>query len=96
MNLLPCPFCGHNPSSEHESLRDSVHPVGRSQVWEFNCNESEGGCGAAVLAGSRNDAIKAWNSRADQTSRIAELEAELAALKQSIADAPNCRDQEGG
>ena len=60
--LLPCPFCGHQPFEDN--LIDSVHPENHARtLWTVNCLTTEGGCDASMLGGSREEAIRKWNTR---------------------------------
>ena len=59
--LLPCPFCGFRPRITDD---DFVYPVVRDKtVWGAHCHESGGGCGASVLADTKENAITKWNQR---------------------------------
>lgn len=61
-----CPFCNHLPDVIGD-LRDVLHPVTRDfSVWEFNCLEIEGGCGASILGGSPQECIDKWNRRVSE------------------------------
>ena len=67
--LKSCPFCGHTP--EPSNYIDSIHPVNREKtVYQAGCLATEGGCDAFVLADSYDDAIKAWNTRAENNENI--------------------------
>jgi len=69
--LLPCPFCGFIPDREDP---DCIYPAAKGQyntktdtieftVWNINCYESGGGCGASILGDNPEDCITRWNKR---------------------------------
>lgn len=62
--LKPCPFCGFKPDEDHD---DCIYPVfspkNKPRLVSLNCYDSAGGCGAQVLAESKEAAIKRWNNR---------------------------------
>lgn len=65
--LLPCPFCGFEPSMFDS---DCIYPVtkatdklGNYRVYGLHCYTSGGGCSAQILGDSRDDCIDKWNTR---------------------------------
>ncbi len=70
-DILPCPFCGWETPLLH--CLDAV--MGMETHW-VDCSE----CGAsAIVAATQDEAITAWNTRADPA--LAAAQAEVAALK---------------
>lgn len=68
--LKPCPFCG---TAVIESDADAVYPINRERtVWNLNCAETWGGCGASVLGDSVAAVIDAWNTRAQPSPDAAQ------------------------
>lgn len=68
--LLPCPFCGFVPDYTNDdciypasSASDCVDGIVVYKVWELNCYEIGGGCGASVYGDNPIDCIKRWNTR---------------------------------
>lgn len=69
--LKPCPFCGFQLDRDEA---DCIYPAVRPEydedqdkmvyrVWELNCYEVGGGCGASMLGDSAEDCITKWNTR---------------------------------
>lgn len=69
--LLSCPFCGFTPEIDEA---DCIYPSTRPHfdketneffypVWELNCYETGGGCGAEMMGDSPIDVINKWNTR---------------------------------
>ncbi|GEM_PF-4320029 len=77
--LLPCPFCG----CRVRKLRTRL-----SKAWVAQCDSCDAG---PSFEGSRDEVVAIWNRRATdgRDARIAELEAELAALKATAPIPPN-------
>lgn len=62
LNLLPCPFCGHD--FEHDDPADVIYPGDRAGTYyQVVCQESAGGCSATVHGDSAQAAVVRWNSR---------------------------------
>lgn len=62
--ILPCPFCGQTPNTED---CDFVYPINRKgTLYRAGCVEAAGGCGAEVLGGSKDEALRKWNTRIGQ------------------------------
>ncbi len=70
-NILPCPFCGFQPNVNDG---DCIYPATRAEynevtdsmeytIYELNCVELSGGCGASMLGGSPEHCINKWNTR---------------------------------
>lgn len=61
--LKPCPFCGERyPTVFIRITKDDVW----RDMYAVTCDYIEGGCGTSSrLCNSREDAIEAWNRRAD-------------------------------
>lgn len=75
--LLPCPFCGPGQSMV-DPWYDDV-----SKRWAIGCGRCGASSGRSVHAeGSKESAIKAWNTRASQPARCsADIRAVLIAAK---------------
>lgn len=61
-SVKPCPFCNFQVE---EDDGDFCYPISRDlDVWNANCYQSGGGCGAqGPYAPTREQAIAAWNHR---------------------------------
>ena len=73
-DLKPCPFCGETP----DALNEATFQSDQGTKWGFVvccCNGPEVRTGYCPVEEWKQDAIDAWNTRADAT-RIATLEAE--------------------
>ncbi|MCK9369681.1 hypothetical protein M0R04_07215 [Candidatus Dojkabacteria bacterium] len=69
--LKSCPFCGFVLDIEDE---DCIYPATRPEydkntdsmiygLYEINCYEVGGGCGASILGSTPADCINKWNTR---------------------------------
>lgn len=70
--LKPCPFCGADAEIKYSEWTDSGEPPERHHVWSVGCSikATRTDCCMGRLAmnrgwKSRDDAIAAWNRRAD-------------------------------
>lgn len=67
LKLRDCPFCGATPPVH--DLDDFLYPVtrpiysGGEQLWNLNCSENYGGCGASVSGDNEQQCIEFWNRR---------------------------------
>lgn len=65
--LAPCPFCTIDLMEVAEvdgGLVDLVYPINLDRtIYSVNCPEHAGGCNASMIAGTREEAIAAWNKR---------------------------------
>lgn len=76
--LKPCPFCGYQPKLKDE---DTLYPLTRNgDLWNAVCAEPYGGCSAHILGRTKEEAIKAWNTRPPTTEEI-EADFHRAAVK---------------
>lgn len=62
-NLLPCPFCG----SKDIYCFDAGH---KTNVWFVQCNDC---CATFPHFDSKEEAEKAWNTRANKNNQIADI-----------------------
>ena len=70
LSLLPCPHCGFKPDIMDY---DCIYPAGRARnpdgtylLWNLNCYETGGGCGATVYGPSAIECIRHWNASAPE------------------------------
>ncbi|WP_196601576.1 Lar family restriction alleviation protein [Pectinatus frisingensis] len=62
--LKPCPFCGGTPNMHND---DNKHPKFSKVVfWQIYCLDC---CTSTGWYNSTNDAVNAWNRRADYEKR---------------------------
>ena len=70
-HISPCPFCGFILNINDP---DCIYPATISEydetidkmvfyLYEINCYENGGGCGASILGDSIDDCINKWNTR---------------------------------
>lgn len=65
IDLLPCPFCGHDMNRQLELYpEDTIYPVTKDySVWNLVCSTLDGGCDAEMLGGSPEKCFEKWNRR---------------------------------
>jgi len=69
IDLLPCPFCGHDLNTQ--DIMDTIYPSFlhidedgvEHYIYNIVCQESAGGCGAIILGNSVEDCVTKWNKR---------------------------------
>ena len=76
LSLLPCPHCGFKPDIMD---CDCIYPAGRARgadgkflLWNLNCYETGGGCGATVYGSSAIECIRHWNAAAPEPAPLSE------------------------
>lgn len=71
MELKPCPFCGANAEMRYHPscMRDPSH-----RAWEVGCSICDARVGNTIYAigKTRDEAIAAWNTRAERTCKLPE------------------------
>ena len=73
LKLKPCPFCGGTQlfvgTIAEIEMQDEDHPdyLHSSKIYAVVCDYIKGGCGASTGGGaiSKEEAIEAWNRRAE-------------------------------
>lgn len=65
IELLPCPFCGHDMNLQYESNpEDTIYPITREHdLWNVVCSTTSGGCDASMLGSSPERCFEKWNRR---------------------------------
>ncbi len=58
--LKPCPFCGSEPCAPVDIY---LMMPGLSEMWEIKCTNI--GCRCLRIGATREEVIKAWNTRVD-------------------------------
>lgn len=61
MELKPCPFCGEYPDS-YEWITLGASPG----AWRIGCPKLFSCMGAYCVKDSRQEAVKAWNTRSER------------------------------
>ena len=65
VQLHKCPFCGNDMNQQYmDSPEETIYPMNRDRTyWNIICQEYSGGCGAIVIADSKEECIEKWNKR---------------------------------
>lgn len=83
--LKPCPFCGSGPAiTVQNALFSGVELLDYRGMWFANC----GTCGTeGAKTALKDDAVKAWNTRADLTPAQIMADPRVNALVEALREA---------